>query len=320
MSADQFDGLEVFVEAAEAGSFADAGQRLHISRSAVGKTIARLEQRLGTRLFQRTTRHQSLTEDGQAFYERCVRALAEIEAGVANLVAGRHQPVGRLRISAPISFGRRCVAPIVRKLIKQHPQLEIELDLCNRIVDLVNERYDLVVRAAPLTNAATLSARLLARQQMCLAAAPSYLDERGRPTCIDDLTDHEAVLYGHMQDTWLLHEPDNKEQREVSLACRFRLDDVDAIADAAMAGHGLVLLPNWLLNPYLRSGALELVLSRQRVDSVGIYAMWPLAKVLPLKTRMTIDALVSEVPSLMGIEKGVRVQEDFYGTSATQEA
>ncbi|MEL6183304.1 MAG: LysR substrate-binding domain-containing protein [Myxococcota bacterium] len=301
MSTDQLAGLEVFVAAAEAGSFAVAGQRLHLSRSAVGKTIARLEQRLGTRLFQRTTRQQSLTADGQAFYERCVRAIAEVEAGVASLSAGRHQPVGRLRISAPISFGRLCVAPIVGDLVERYPELEVELELSNRLVDLVNERYDLVVRTAPLSNAATLSARRLAQQDMWVAAAPSYLNARGRPASIGDLSGHEAILYGHLQDTWTLHELRSGEAREASVRCRLRLDDVDAIAEAAAAGRGLALLPNWLIDPELRAGRLERVLAQHRAGAIGIYAMWPSTKLIPSKTRIAIDALVEGVPRLMGL-------------------
>src|SRR5258708_37792171 len=139
-------GIDVFVQAVDARSFALAAERLRLTRSAVAKTIARLESRLGTRLFHRTTRSQRLTEDGQAFYERCVRALAEIEEGAAALDSGRREPGGLLRISAPALFGRYCVAPALLSLSTNHPKLNIDASFSHRLVDLIYEGYDLAGR------------------------------------------------------------------------------------------------------------------------------------------------------------------------------
>jgi DNA-binding transcriptional LysR family regulator len=188
---DRLSGIAAFVNAAEAGSFALAAERMHLSRSAVGKTIARLEDQLGTRLFHRTTRSQSLTEDGHAFYERCVRALAELEAGEATLHAGRRDPQGRLHVSVPVLFGRRCVASILLELAQRYPKLELQISFTDRVTDLVDEGIDLVVRSGRLHDApAGLVARRLGEQAMTLCASPAYLAKHGTPRTLAELSGH----------------------------------------------------------------------------------------------------------------------------------
>ena len=156
---DRLNGVLAFVQAADAGSFALAARHMSLSRSAVGKSIARLEQQLGTRLFHRTTRNQTLTEDGQIFYERCVRALAEIEAAEATLESGRRAPRGTLRVSVPVLFGRYCVAPVLLEITRRYPLLQLDLSFTDRVVDLVEENFDLAVRVAPLASSSGLISR-----------------------------------------------------------------------------------------------------------------------------------------------------------------
>src|ERR1700730_11614079 len=168
---DRLTGVSVFVEAVEAGGFSAAALRLNLSRSAVGKTIARLETRLGTRLFYRTTRSQNLTEDGHAFYERCLRALDEIRMGEAMLDSGRREVVGRLRVSMPVLFGRHCVAPLLTDLARRHPKLELDLDFSDRLVDLMEDGFDLAVRNGAPGEGAGLMVRRLAYQRMTVCAS-----------------------------------------------------------------------------------------------------------------------------------------------------
>jgi len=163
---EQLKGISIFVEAVEAGGFSAAAERLHLTRSAVGKTIARLEQRLGVRLFNRTTRMQSLTEEGRFFYERCLRAVEEIRLGEAMLESGRRDVRGRLRISMPVLFGRHCIAPILASLLDEHPDLEIDLSFNDRVVDLLEDGFDLAIRNGPLKDNPDLMARAIARQRM----------------------------------------------------------------------------------------------------------------------------------------------------------
>lgn len=156
---ERLNGINVFVQAVEAGSFSAAATRLHQTRSAVAKAIARLEERLGVRLFHRTTRSQALTEAGQSYYERCVRALAELDAGEACIGTGRSEPTGRLRISVPVLFGRQFVAPLMMDLAQRYPQLTIDISFSDRVVDLLDEGFDLGLRVGPLPNSTSLAAR-----------------------------------------------------------------------------------------------------------------------------------------------------------------
>jgi DNA-binding transcriptional LysR family regulator len=159
MATPRFDGVELFLQVVESGNLTEAAERLNLTRSAVGKGLARLEARLGTRLLQRSTRRQHLTEDGQAYYEHCLRALAELEAAESVLESGRQQPRGRLRASVPLAFGHHYAAPALWGLMDRYPELEIEISFADRMIDLVQEGFDLAVRIGPLPDTDRLSAR-----------------------------------------------------------------------------------------------------------------------------------------------------------------
>jgi DNA-binding transcriptional LysR family regulator len=299
---DRLNGVTAFVEAAEAGSFALAAERLHLTRSAVGKTIAKLEQRLGVRLFQRTTRSQRLTEDGQAFYERCVRALAELEAAEAALDSGRREPAGRLRVSVPVLFGRRCVAPILLELARRHPRLVLDLSFSDRPVDLVEDGFDLAVRNGALPDSAGIVARrLISSQQMTVCAAPAYLEARGAPRTIEEIAEHDAVGCGHgaRMRSWSFADADG-HVIEAPIRSRIVLDDQEAVADAAAAGLGLAWLPSWLITDRVRRGELIRVLTEVPGFVFETHALWPQAPHLPSRVRVAIDALIERLPQVMG--------------------
>ena len=298
---DRLTGIDTFVQAVDAGSFALAAERLGLTRSAVGKTIARLERRLGTRLFLRTTRQQSLTEDGQAYYERCVRALAELDAAEAAFDSGRREPAGRLRVSVPLLFGRHCVAPVLAGLAQKYPKIQVEISFSDRVVDLVEEGFDLAVRIGPLRDSATLAARRLGSQAMGICAAPAYLAQRGTPRTLAEFEGHTAIVYGLNGSSaqWRVRD-ESGELREPVIASRLRLDDVQAIADAAVAGHGLAWLPCWLMARYLASGELVLVTSSRNTVAADVHAVWPQSRYLPTRTRVAIDGLVERVAGMLG--------------------
>ncbi|MCP3064719.1 LysR family transcriptional regulator [Myxococcus sp. K38C18041901] len=297
---DRLSGVLTFVQAAEAGSFALAAKRLGLSRSAVGKSIARLEERLGARLFLRTTRKQGLTEDGQVFYERCVRALAELEAAEAELDSGHRAPTGRLRVTASVLFGRHCVAPLLGELARQHPELEVELSVSDRVVDLIEEGFDLAIRVAPLSDHAGLTARRLGVQNMVVCASPAYLARRGRPKSLEDLGKHEAVLYGRQGTAkpWRFPDPRGGE-RLVPMRGRLRFDDLEAIADEAVRGAGLAWLPCWLVAARLSKGELTLLLQEEGRHGNEVFAVWPQNKHLPSKVRAAIDLLAARIPEIL---------------------
>jgi DNA-binding transcriptional LysR family regulator len=294
---DKFDGIQVFVEAVETGGFAKAAERLSLTRSAVGKAIARLEERLGVRLFQRTTRTQSLTEDGQQYYERCLRAIEELRAGESLLESGRRDVVGRLRVSLPILFGRYCAAPILRAYARDYPKLELELSFSDRQVDLIADGFDLAVRNGALGNATSLKARRLVSQRKILCASPAYLAERGQPRALSDLGDHDLLIYWRNDHGLAWQLPDASGALiDISVSSRLRFDDLEVIVDAAVESMGLAWLPYWLIRDRMRDGKLvELWVDRPSA-TMECYAVWPAAQYLPLRSRLAIDALAAELP------------------------
>lgn len=294
---DRLKGIATFVQAAEAGSFALAAERLRMTRSAVAKHVARLERRLGARLFNRSTRRQSLTEDGQAYYERCRRALAEIDAAEASLDAKGRQLSGRLRVSLPQHLGRHLAAPILARLLVEHPGLELELSFSDRFVDLLEEGFDLAVRLGPLRDSSTLAARSLGAFDFLLCAAPKYLRRHGTPRSVEDFERHTAVVYARSgpESPWLVSEADGQE-RTLRVQRRLRMDDLDAITDAALAGHGLARLPRWLAAAAVAEGRLRWVWEGRHAQRVEVNAVWPHTPFLPLKTRMAIDRLAADLP------------------------
>ncbi len=297
---DHLAGIAVFVEAVNAGGFSAAAVRLNLSRSAVGKTVAKLETRLGVRLFHRTTRSQRLTEDGQIFYERCLRALEEIRAGEAMLDSGRRIVTGRLRVSMPVLFGRRCVAPVLASLARQHPKLELELDFSDRLVNVMDDGFDLVVRNGPLENSPGLVARRIACQRMTVCAAPGYIEVRGAPRTLDEIAEHDAIVYGRSGRAYGWRFPVVEGQPlEIQPKSRLRFDDLDAIADAAVAGMGLAWLPCWLIRDRVQSGDLVQVLEDHPGLVFDTYALWPQTPRIPMRVRVAIDALAETLPKIM---------------------
>ncbi|MFP3799693.1 LysR family transcriptional regulator [Paraburkholderia sp. SIMBA_027] len=298
---DKLDGVATFVQVVEAGSFALAAERLNLTRSAVGKAITRLETRLGVRLLHRSTRSQTLTTEGQCYYERCVRALAELDDAEASFDISRVEPGGRLRVSVPEAFGHWCVAPVLLDLAQQYPQLQIDLSFTDRYTDLIEEGVDLAVRIGELRDSTTLAARHLGTQHIVIAAAPAYLAQHGTPASLADLADHTGIAYSRagVIAPWDARGP-NAQTQPVRIRTQISMDDVQAIASAAIDGHGLAWLPCWLVARHLASGALVPVLDSYRVRSQEIYAVWPQVRNLRAKTRVAIDALRARIPEMIG--------------------
>ena len=288
MATPRFDGVELFLQIVESGNLTEAAERLNLTRSAVGKGLARLEARLGTCLLQRSTRRQRLTEDGQAYYEHCLRALAELEAAESVLESGRQQPRGRLRASVPLAFGHHYAAPALWGLMDRYPELEIEICFSDRMIDLAQEGFDLAVRIGPLPDTDRLSARRLGQQVMGLAASPAYVQRRGSIESIEDLAAHRGIAYRS-----------NTTAHRSRLASPLVLDDLQAVADAAIAGVGLAWLPSWLIAHYALRGQLQAVLPSYREQPAPIHVIWPTAAHMPAKTRCAIDALVATTPSCL---------------------
>ncbi|EPC0899674.1 LysR family transcriptional regulator, partial [Enterobacter hormaechei] len=300
---DTLKDIPVFVASVEAESFAQAAVRLHLSRSAVGKSIARLEERLGVRLFHRTTRSQRLTDNGALFYERCLRALEEIRGAESQLETGKHQVSGRLRVAMPVLFGRQCIAPLLIELAQEHPGLELEMSFSDRIVDLVEEGFDMAVRNGTLADSAVLVARRLGVHRMVLCAAPDYLIKNGQPQSVDDLRQYTAINYTRAGRVlpWQLMDYDCTSRTFIPRSS-LNMDDLQAICDAALAGHGIAWLPCWMVIKEIHQGNLVPLFKQAPDVRFDVHAVWQQTPHLPLRVRIAIDMLVKRLPAVMSLE------------------
>lgn len=307
---DTLKDIPVFVASVEAGSFAQAAVRLHLSRSAVGKSIARLEERLGVRLFHRTTRSQRLTDNGALFYERCLRALEEIRGAESQLETGKHQVNGRLRVAVPVLFGRQCIAPLLIELAQEHPGLELEMSFSDRVVDLVEEGFDMAVRNGALADSSVLVARRLGEHRMVLCAAPDYLLKNGQPQTVDDLRQHTAINYTRAGRVlpWQLMDYDGTSRTFIPRSS-LNMDDLQAICDAALAGHGLAWLPCWMVIKEIHQGNLAPLLKQAPDVRFDVHAVWQQTPHLPLRVRIAIDMLVKRLPAVMSLEFTVAIKK-----------
>ncbi|MBB4380946.1 transcriptional regulator, LysR family [Bradyrhizobium sp. Rc3b] len=297
---DRLTSMAVFVRAVDLGSFAAAADALEMSGPMVGKHVRFLEERLGVRLLNRTTRRQSLTDAGQAYYERCRAVLLEADAADAVVTDELSEPRGRLRVTMPALLGRHCIAPLLMKLARKHPRLELDLSFGDPITDIIEAGYDLAIRTGDLINQSGLIARRIASQRMVVCGARSYLRASGKPKSIDDLTAHQAIIYrrsGRIRP-WLFPQGSGPV-REIMPSGRLRLDDLEAIADAATQGMGLAWLPYWLVRERLATGALIRLLSGQPEFLYECHALWPRSPRLLPKVRVAVDTLAAALPKLM---------------------
>jgi DNA-binding transcriptional LysR family regulator len=298
---DRLTSMAVFVKTVDLGSFAATAAALDLSGPMVGKHVRFLEERLGVRLINRTTRRQSLTDFGRAYYERCRMVLAEAEAADALAADQLSEPRGKLRVIMPVHFGRRCVAPILLELAQRYPALELDLSFSDPIADLAEDGCDLAIRTGNLEDQAGVMARRVARQRMVVCASPSYLEMHGQPRQIGDLGGHQTIIYrrsGRVVQPWLFPRH-GQPALEVMPVSRLRLDDLAAIADAAAAGIGLAWLPYWLVRERIQAGTLVVLLPEQPGFLYDAYALWLQTPHLPLKVRLAVDALAAALPRLM---------------------
>ncbi|MEQ8665715.1 MAG: LysR family transcriptional regulator [Rhodospirillales bacterium] len=284
------DEIEAFTAVVERGGFTQAARHLGVGKSAISKQVARLEDRLGARLLNRTTRKISTTEVGRAFYDRCSRIIADLgdaERAVRDLQA---EPRGLLRVNAPMSFGVMYLAEAVAAFMSDHPELSIDLDLSDRLVDVVEEGYDLAVRITRLPDS-TMIARKLAPFDRVICASPSYWRRHGRPQSPDDLIHHNCLQYSYLstQNEWTF---DNGDQHHaVHVNGNLSANNGEALRAAAIAGHGVLNTPLFIVAGALRNGQLESVLDEYGSTGAAIYAVYPHNRHLSAKIRLFVDFL-----------------------------
>jgi DNA-binding transcriptional LysR family regulator len=282
----RWDGIDEFTAVAEQASFSAAAKRLGLSTSAVSREIAKLEDRLQTRLLNRTTRRVELTDAGRDFLDRCRRLIDERDEALAAVQPDDSAPRGLLRMTCSVSYGERFVAPAVNRFARAHPELSIELDLDNRLRDLVGDGYDLAVRFGHLTDS-RLIARRVASRRLILCASPEYLIRRGAPRAVSELSAHN-LLTGS-SEFWRFSEGG----REVNFRPqgRWRCNSGAAVLDAAIHGLGLCQLPDFYVREALDDGRLTSLFDDQRPPDEGVWAVYPHRRHAPPKVRLMIDHL-----------------------------
>ncbi|KAE9528969.1 LysR family transcriptional regulator [Testudinibacter aquarius] len=291
MEMNNLNDMAAFISSVKSGSFTKAGKQMGLTRSTIGKRIAKLEQRLNVRLLNRNTRNLSLTDEGRLFYERCVAVLEELENAEQCLVQRSIIPGGKLKISAPVTLGRLAVAPLAIRFMQQYPQLEIELSMSDRYVDLVEEGFDVAVRVGTPNPDSGLLARTIGTQRMLTCAAPDYLQQHGEPGSPDDLAAHACLHFIHNGriSAWQFRQ--HGKPLRFSGSARFSADHGETLISAAVAGLGIVQMPHYLVNHAIASGALQALLADFMIDAIPIQAVYPSRRQLSPKVRLWIDFL-----------------------------
>jgi DNA-binding transcriptional LysR family regulator len=288
---DQFAAMRAFARVVELGSFARSAERLGLSTSAVSRQVADLEAHLDVRLLNRTTRRLSLTEAGQAYYERCVQLLADLDEADASVRPATVVPKGLLRLTSGVTFGERCLAPAIAEFAATHPQLAFDLDLSDRTVDLVDEGFDLAIRIGSL-GAQAMVARRIGWTRLICCASPAYLERRGVPQEPEDLLQHECLgyAYGSPPNVWTFDAPDGAP-RTVRVPARHRANSGRLLASLAVAGMGIAREPDFIVAPEVRSGALVPLLAEFPSPRSPIAAVYPSRRHLSAKVRAFVDFL-----------------------------
>lgn len=289
---DKFQEMSSFVAVVEAGSFVGAADATSLSKAAVSRHVADLEQRLGARLLHRTTRRLSLTDDGQLFFARAKEMLAAVDEAESEISSRSGEPSGLLRINAPLTFGVMHLAPLWGRFAQLYPKVSLDIALSDRVVDLVEEGYDLAVRITNLPSSQLVS-RQLASTRMVACASPQYLARHGMPEHPRELAQHEVISYSYWaaRDEWTFTAPD-ESQVVARTHARIHANNGDTCRAAALDHQGIILQPDFIVANDLRRGDLVELLPTYRTMTLGIHAVYPSRKHLPIKTRRLVDFLV----------------------------
>ncbi|MFC4788205.1 LysR family transcriptional regulator [Giesbergeria sinuosa] len=287
---DRLTAMQVFVEVAASGSFSATADKLEMSRAMVTRYVGELEQWLGARLLQRTTRSVTLTDAGEACLHRCQQMLVLMDHVEEETSYHREVLRGQLRITCSMSLAYAQMAAAVVDFLQQHPQLKIDLNASEGTLNLVEARIDLAIRISAEPDP-MLIGRVLAPCASVLVASPAYLAERGQPQAPSELSTHRCLSYAHFGKTvWRLSK--GEEQTHVSVTSHFSANEATALLRAALAGGGIALQPTYLANPHLRDGSLQVVLPDWKVPDMSIYALYPSRKHLSPAVRALVDFLV----------------------------
>jgi len=289
---DRLAAIQVFAQVVESGSFAKAAARLGVSTSAASRHVAELESHLQTRLLNRTTRRVSLTESGRAFYERSVQLLGDLQEAEQEASSAAVMPRGTIRLTTSVNFGVRHVAPAIAAFLASYSDVRFDVSLSDRVVDLVEEGFDLAIRIG-LPGADNLVARKLGETRLVPCASPAYLERHGAPKTPEDLATHNCFTYEYVtpRNVWRFRDRAGSEHT-VRIAGTLHSNNGDLLAEAAALGAGIVFEPAFIVGPEVRSGRLVPLLQDFVPPPVSIYAVYPSRKHLSAKVRRFVEHLI----------------------------
>ena len=291
-----FEDIQIFVRVAELGNLSAAGRELRHSAAVVSNRIARLEERLGVRLLNRTTRRVNLTTEGDVYYRHCLRILTEMQEAENAIANQKNTTRGPVTLTCPVAFGNKYVAPIIPKFVEQNPDVQIRLHLSDRLLDLLQDKVDLAIRIAELKES-SLIVRKLATNKRMLVASPDYLEKNGTPKAPADLLNHNCLLLrfpGSQQYQWTLQGPNDEPPVTLAVAGSMDSDNSEVLTRWCLDGHGISLKSNWEVDEYLRDGRLVRVLPDYQPPSHAVYTLDPENRYLPTRVRAFVDFLVAE--------------------------
>lgn len=292
--ANKFLEMTVFITVVDCNSFIEAADKLNMSKQAVSRYIQALEERLQVRLLQRSTRKMVVTNEGQSFYWQAKAIINATEEAENSLSLDQASPQGILRVNVPVSFGILHLAPLWQLFLNKYPQIELDLTLSDRVVNLLEEGYDLVVRIGNLENSSLIS-RKLATTRMIVAASPQYIAQYGMPMHPNDLRQHKIIMYSHWarKEQWGFWQ--NGNYNSVNLTANVYCNNGDSCRQMILQGGGISKQPDFIIGQDIKVGNLVEVLSNYTIEDYNIYAIYPSRKLLPLRTRCLIDFLVTEL-------------------------
>ncbi len=291
MLVENITDLLIFAHVVKQGSLSAAGRELGFSTAVVSKRLQRLEEQLGIRLVNRSTRRLGVTEEGARYHEYCVRVLAELEEAEALITKGSRQPKGTLRVTVPAAFGRLHIAPLVPRFLRRYPELRLSLHLSDGIVDIIDDGYDVAVRIGEMKDS-NLVARRLGVDHRFVVATPSYLAQHGAPCCPEDLLQHNALLFANPSplDQWQFVDGEGAAH-SVKVSGNFETNNCEALREAIMADLGVALRPTWDVWRDIQRGSLSVLLPDYTPPSFTIQAVYPSRRHLSQKVRVFIDLL-----------------------------
>lgn len=291
-----FEDIQIFVRVAELGNLSAAGRELRHSAAVVSNRIARLEERLGVRLLNRTTRRVNLTTEGDVYYRHCLRILAEMQEAENAIANQKNTTRGPVTLTCPMAFGNKYVAPIIPKFVAKNPDVQVRLHLSDRLLDLLQDKVDLAIRIAELKESSLIVRKLAANKRM-LVASPAYLKRHGIPKVPGDLLHHNCLLLrfpGSRQYQWTLHGGEADGPVTLSVSGSMDSDNGEVLTRWCLDGHGIALKSHWEVGEHIRNGQLQVVLPDYTPPSHAVYALYPENRYLPTRVRAFVDFLVSE--------------------------